>query len=392
MPKSITKPVNQTPAQSGLKVAVVTLSFLTVFFLVTSSVLGFLLIDGSLSTIRTNVTRNTILDIIDRDFIGDDLSEMDKAEGELKGLVRALEDPYSQYLTEEETQEFRDSINEEYQGIGVRFADRDGVFIITQVMSSGPAEGVGVQVDDILTEIEGESIFGQTLDDVVTQIRGPKGEAVNLTFQRGAEEVQFDIVRDEIRTELVTLTVEDEFAIIRISSFGDDMYSKMQSIAQQVIANENVEYVIVDLRSNTGGILQGGVDATSYFIDENDVVAYEVGNDINRTDSARATEPSLKDYPVAIVVDQYSASASEIMAAGIRDNRDNAIIVGQQTFGKGVVQKLFSLPNGGTLKLTIAQWLTPNREEINEIGLTPNVEVDPNDDSIEAAKTALSQE
>jgi carboxyl-terminal processing protease len=382
------KPSSQQPDTASLKVALSVTTFLSVVFLITSIIFGFLLFDGTLTTIQTNITRNSILNIIDRDYIGEIPTDESQAEGELRGLVGSLKDPYSQYLSEDETKQFRDSINEEYQGIGVRFSDRDGIFVITQVMSNGPAEAAGVEVEDVLIEIEGESVVGQTLDEVVLQIRGPKGTEINLTFLRGDEEVNVTIERDEIQTDLITLTIEDSIAIIRITSFGDEIYSRMRTISRQIVDDPSVEAIIVDLRSNTGGILQEGINATSYFVNDNDIVAFEIGNDDQRTDRARSVDTSLKQYPLAIVVDQYTASASEIMAAGIRENRDDVLIIGETTFGKGVVQKLFPLPNGGTLKLTVAEWLTPDRNEINDLGITPDIEVD-GEEALERAKGEL---
>jgi len=227
------------------------------------------------------------------------------------------------------------------------------------------------------------------LEEVVSKIKGPAGTDVTLSFYRGDEEVEFTITRAKIESQTVTLEKDGNIGIIQITSFSDDMRIKMQEVARQIIDDESIDSIIVDLRSNTGGILNSGIVATSFFVDEGDVVTYEVGNDDQRVDKAIAVEPSLKEYPLVVVVDNFSASASEIMAAGIRDNRDGEVLlVGETTFGKGVVQKLFPLPDGGTLKLTVAQWLTPNKEEIDEVGIEPDIEVD-SVDAVERAKEVL---
>jgi carboxyl-terminal processing protease len=362
-----------------------------------STIFGLLLFDDTLTTVQTNLTRNTIQSYIKDQYIGDAPDEQMKAEGELRGLVGSLNDPYSQYLSAEETTQFRNSINEEYEGIGVRFVEQDGVFVITQVMVGGPAEVAGVQKNDILLSVDSETVAGTSLDEVVTKIKGPQGTSVELTFARGEdkEEVGFRINRAAIKTELVELSFEDDIAIMRVTSFGDDMYSRMRAAAQQIEDRGDVKGIVLDLRSNTGGILNAGIVASSFFVDEGDVITYEIGNDFRRTDKAVSTSPNLKKYPLAIVVDQYTASAAEIMAAGIRDNRltgneanaetdSQPVIIGQTTFGKGVVQQLFPLPNGGTLKLTVAEWLTPQEQMINKIGIKPDIEIDPAEGIIRA--------
>jgi len=372
-----------------LSIALSLATMLAAVFLISTTVLGYLLLDGNILTIRTNLTRNSISELINSQYIGDKPDDQQILEGELKGLVQSLDDPYSQYLTEEETSEFRNAINEEYEGIGVRFAEREGIFVITQVMDGGPAQSVGVEEEDVLLSIEGEDINNETLEEVVSKIKGPAGTDVTLSFYRGDEEVEFTITRAKIESQTVTLEKDGNIGIIQITSFSDDMRIKMQEVARQIIDDESIDSIIVDLRSNTGGILNSGIVATSFFVDEGDVVTYEVGNDDQRVDKAIAVEPSLKEYPLVVVVDNFSASASEIMAAGIRDNRDGEVLlVGETTFGKGVVQKLFPLPDGGTLKLTVAQWLTPNKEEIDEVGIEPDIEVD-SVDAVERAKEVL---
>lgn len=366
---------------------------LLVFVLTLSTVS--LLVDKFAPSLLTNNSGNSVLSskqsasikeeikkTIDQYYL-DSTSDVDYNEGEVRGLVSALEDPYTEYLSEEDYSQFTEALNEEYVGIGIRFSNKVEGFLVEEVMKGSPAKSSGVLEGDYIFKIEDTPTYQIPFDDIANRIRGERNTNVNLTFLRDGEEIDKTIARREIQVEQLTLEIQDNVAVIAISSFGEDLDKEMESIIDQ-INEQNIDNVVLDLRSNGGGLLQEAIEITSYFMDEGETVLIEKTKDDRKVFETVAKPASLKDKEIVVLVNRYSASASEIVAGALKDNQ-GALIVGEKTFGKGVVQRIFPLSNGGVLKLTIAEWLTPNETTINAIGLSPDVTTSPEDDPLELA-------
>jgi carboxyl-terminal processing protease len=300
--------------------------------------------------------------------------EEEKEEWQLKGLVQSLQDPYSVYLPAEEAEDFRNSVNERYEGVGIRFEFTERGVLVQEVIGGSPAEAAGVLSGDILKEIDGEDVDRMEFSEIGEKIRGPEGSTVELTFFREDEVVEFEIERAKISTGLASLDIREEIAIIRITSFGDQLDKKLSEIIDEIKANAEIKYLVIDLRSNGGGLLDQAVESSSYFMDEGSLIVSEKGKDFEKELKSVDKDKSLQDYPVLILVDGDTASASEIFAAALRYHHE-AKLVGSNTFGKGSVQQIFTLNNGDSLKLTVANWYTPDGQNINEAGLEPDIKV-----------------
>ncbi|MBC7471758.1 MAG: S41 family peptidase [candidate division SR1 bacterium] len=341
------------------------------------------------STSQFENRKAEILNIISKNYIDKDITNQEDVEtAELKGIVSSLQDPYSTYFSDTEYNNFQNSLDEKYEGIGIGFNQKKEGYIVTKVLSNSPAEKLGLKVDDIIEKVDNEEIKNLDFDKIGDKIRGKSGTSVKLTISRTGETIDFNVTRAPIANELVTLTTKNDIGIITITSFGNDVSSKFKEIVQKVIDNKNIKSIILDLRSNTGGLLNETVEIASYLQKPDQTVVIEQ-NKLEQTKLfTKQKNISLESYPIVILTDRYTASASEILAGSLRDNRSIKLI-GQKTFGKGVVQSLFKLKNGDTLKLTIAKWLTPNGAEINKEGLAPDIKAYEGDDIIQKAIEAL---
>jgi carboxyl-terminal processing protease len=328
--------------------------------------------------------KNKILQTIKDSYYGDYPTDSKIAQAELKGLVGSLDDPYSEYLPKDDNQKFQDDLNRKYEGVGISFKQDGDKIIAQKVLPNSPALQIGVKDLDLLKKVDEISITGLTLSEVAQKVRGPKDTKVKLEFEREGQPISFEITRQSLAAELISLETKNDVAIITISSFGEGLDNLMKNITSEILKNKNIKKIVVDLRSNTGGLLGESIEVISYFLDSDQIVLQEKSKANVEYDRSSKKDPNLKDYPVAILVDKYSASASEIMAGAIRDQR-GAKLIGQKTYGKGVVQKLFEVSDGNILKLTVAEWLTPKGNGINKVGLEPDIKVPVDQDALDIA-------
>jgi carboxyl-terminal processing protease len=303
-------------------------------------------------------------------------------ESKNRGIVASLNDPYSEYISKSEEKEFTSNLNQQYKGIGIRIEKVDTLYVVTEVLKNSPAQAKGVLQGDIIFKINEDLVTAQTsITQIVQKIRGEQGTSVKIEFIRAGKPIDLEITRADIKADLITLDTNGKFAIITISSFGEGLDKKMQEISAKIVANPNIKKIILDVRSNTGGLLNESVDLISYFVQPNTILVQEKSKnknilgqfEINKL-ASKSVSNSLVNYPVFVLTDKFSASASEILAGALRDVRQ-AKIYGEKTFGKGVVQQLFPLQNGDFTKLTIAEWLTPNGQNIDKVGINPDVEI-----------------
>jgi carboxyl-terminal processing protease len=328
--------------------------------------------------------KNEINNLIKDKFVLTKENIADTDTAQLKGIVNGLEDQYSAYLSKDEYKQFKDSIDERFEGIGIRFSSKESGYTITKVLENSPAQNAGLMAEDILTKVNNEDITNLDQQEIITKIRGKAGTKVTIMVVRGSETKSFEIERKSIENETVTLETKDQVGIITISSFGTNVGKKIGEISKKIRTNPDIKYLLLDIRSNTGGLLNEAVEVASYFQKpDTDVVKEEYKND-QETLKTNQNENSLEAYPLVVVTDKSSASASEILAGSLRDNR-GVKIVGEKTFGKGVVQSLFQLSNGDMLKITTAKWLTPKGTQIHEKGLSPDVRVLKADDVLPKA-------
>lgn len=327
------------------------------------------------STENTETKLNFLKAIIDEYFI-DDVDEEKLTEGIYKGYIDGLEDPYSAYFDEEETKEMNETTSGEYQGVGfVVSQDKDtGIITILQVYEDSPAQKAGIKDGDILYKVDGEEVSGQELTEVVRRIKGEEGTDVDLTVLRGdnSEEITVTATRGTIEAQTVSQELkENGVGYIRISEFDSVTYEQYKSALEDLEAN-GMQSLIVDLRNNPGGNLVTVCDILDLMLPEGKIVYTKDKNGEQNVFTSDEEHQFTK--PLVVMMNGYSASASEIFAGAIQDYGIGQI-VGTQSYGKGVVQQIFDLKDGTSLKLTIAEYFTPNDRNINGEGITPDVEV-----------------
>jgi carboxyl-terminal processing protease len=333
----------------------------------------------------TNPKNNGLQELIEREYLYKTPSSKEFTEGMNKGLVGALNDPYSEYLPAKEKASFDNELNKKYEGIGVVFDFRDMSRIrISTLIKNSPAQEIDLQSGDILSKINDQSIQGLTLSEIINKIRGQEGTKVKLEIVRDNNLMTFDITRRQINMELITVTYKDDTAIINIASFGEKLDEKMNSVAQEIKSKPEIKKLVIDVRNNPGGLLREAVDVISYFVEPNTLILKEKSKYGYDEIKSLEKKNSLLRYPTSVVINENSASASEILAGALRDIR-NVKLVGRKSFGKGLVQQVFSLSNGDSIKLTTAEWVTPKNHYINKTGLNPDIEIKNDEDPIDIA-------
>lgn len=296
--------------------------------------------------------------------------------GALKGLVESIGDPYTVFMEPKEAKEFSDDLAGTFEGIGAEIGKKDDIITIVAPLAGMPAEKAGLQAGDKIYAIDGQSSAGLAIDEAVSKIRGPKGTEVVLTiFRKGFEKTKdFKIIRQTIFIKSVIAKMRDDgIFVITITNFNDDTSELFKKAAQEAV-EKNPKGIILDLRNNPGGYLETSIDVASEWIDQGFIVT-EQFSDSKKNEYSHRGRARLKDFPTVALVNQGSASASEIVSGALKDN-GKAVIVGMKTFGKGSVQTLQDMKDGSFVKITVAKWLTPNGNNINQQGIVPDIEVD----------------
>ncbi len=322
---------------------------------------------------------NQLYDTVTSSFYKD-VDEDAMMEGAYKGLVAGLGDPYSSYMTAEEYETWVATATGEYSGVGITFTqDDDGNFVVVSVSDDSPAADAGIRKGDIIKTVDGQEY--SDLDVIGNAIRGKEGSEIEVTYIRDGQEKSVTMTREKITQHSVEHRMLDgNIGYISISSFiettGDDF-----SQALKELEDDGAQGLVLDLRNNGGGLVDACIQVADEFLDEG-VVVYVEDRDGNRTDYD--AEDGKTDLKTVVLVNENSASASEILAAALQDNGFE--IVGQTTYGKSVIQSTAQLEDGSALKLTIMQYFSPDGNAINEKGVTPDHQVANEDGSDEDAQ------
>lgn len=326
-------------------------------------------------------------ELIDNNHLkSDEISGKERIYGAIKGLVGSLNDPYSQFFTPEEAKKFEEDVQGVFSGIGAEIGIRKDQLSIISPLKNSPAEKAGIKAGDMILKINSTSTEGMSTEKAVTLIRGPEGTTAVLNIYReGWDKAKdFSIVRQKIQVPTLDSEMRDGYAHISLYSFNANA-SKVFYDAVKNALDKNAKGIILDLRNNPGGYLEVAVNLAGYFVEPGSTVVSE--NDRTKTiDTFKASgNGALKDFPVVILVNRGSASASEILAGALRDLR-GIKLVGETTFGKGTVQQLKELSDGSEFKVTIAHWVLPSGQTLENTGLKPDYEVKLTDEDIETEK------
>ena len=332
--------------------------------------------------IRNSKTNSSSIDsvfenfkkVLERKYIGE-IDEKKMMESAIKGYIAGLEDPYTEYLTKEEMQEFNEDTQGEYVGIGI-YTTNDTIqnaIVVLRTIGDSPASRAGLLTGDIITKVNDVEYTGEKLTEAVKEMKGTPGTNVKITVLRNNQELEFNIVREKIKISHVSSEViENDIGYIKISSFeggcADEFLSKYNEIK-----NNNISSLIIDLRFNGGGIVDEALKIADLMVPKDEILL--ITNDKeNSEEITKAKKAEEIKMPIVVLVNEYSASASEILA-GILKEDINAKLIGTKTYGKGVIQTVYTLSDGSGLKITTNEYFTPKHNKINKIGIEPTIEV-----------------
>lgn len=314
-----------------------------------------------------------------------EISEKEIIEGAKKGLVASLGDVYTTYMDAEASSDFYDDLHGNVgSGVGIEMGERDGYVRVLRTLPDNPARKAGILAGDILYKVDGEEIYTLTTDEIAKKVRGETGSEVTITVVREGEEKSFTMKRETINNVSAYVDYSGSTAIVTVTRFDTDTGTMVQGFANE-FSKKGVKKVILDLRNNGGGYVSAAQDLLSLWIDNNKILVQKskhFGNSITSTSSGKAI---LKDMKTIVLVNGSTASASEIVAGALQDYK-KATILGETTYGKGVVQNLYDLSGGTVLKVTTAEWYTPEDRSINKTGIKPDVEVEMTYEDINAMR------
>ncbi len=337
----------------------------------TESAIGSAAKSSSLSA-KLSVIRNKI----DQEYIGE-IDENDLIEGAIKGYVSGLNDEYTEYLTVDEMSSFTEDIEGEFVGIGVYITKdtENNTILVYGTIQDSPAQVAGLKTGDIITSVDGVECNGDDYDTITNSIKGVEGTKVTIGILRDGEELSFEIERKTVEVKHVTSQkLENNIGYIYISSFEGDVSSQFEE-AYNDLANQGITSLIIDIRNNGGGIVDESLDIAEMMTDKGQTLLIE--SDKNGEEEViKAEKDKTITMPIVLLVNEYSASASEILAGILKENVENATLIGNTTYGKGVIQTLYPLTDGSGIKITTNEYFTPNHNTINKIGVEPDIKVD----------------
>ena len=313
-----------------------------------------------------------------KSFYDGEVTEENALTGAKRGIAAALDDPYTTYLTAKEGNEFLSDLNGEINeaGVGMELTFRNNHTVVVRTLPDNPARKAGIKPGDRIVKIGDENVDGKTTEDVAKKLRGKAGDKVKIEILRGADTLTFEMTREKINNVSADISYSDKTAIISVYRFAEDTGSLVRKLAEQAKAKQ-VDKVILDLRNNGGGYVSAAGEMLSLWLNGGDkyMIEKSIHNDDKTDYVPRGKNPILKDTKTIVLINRSTASASEIVAGALKDYQ-KATIVGMTSFGKGVMQTMLNLSDGGKLKVTTAHWYTPNGSSINKTGIKPDVEID----------------
>ncbi len=309
----------------------------------------------------------------------EEVDEQELIEAAINGMLASL-DPHSAYLPPESFQDMREQTRGEFGGLGIEVTMENSFVKVVAPIDDTPAAEAGLQAGDFITHIDGESVLGLTLADAVDKMRGPVGSEIVITISREGEDEPFDvtIVRDVITIRAVRARTEGNVGILRITAFNENTTESLEAGIKEIaetVSNDDLVGYVIDLRNNPGGLLSQAIAVSDAFLEEGEIVSTR-GRDLEEAERRNARSGDLAaGKPIVVLINEGSASASEIVAGALQDQR-RAIIVGAKSFGKGSVQTVMRLGDKGAMKLTTARYYTPSGRSIQALGIEPDILVE----------------
>ncbi|WP_336866220.1 S41 family peptidase [Peribacillus frigoritolerans] len=310
-----------------------------------------------------------------KDDYYEEVDEEKLVDGAINGMIKSLDDPYSAYMDKKEASSFHESISSSFEGIGAEIQEQDGQIMVVSPIKGSPAEKAGVKPNDIILSVDGKSVEGLSSSEAVLKIRGEKGTKVDLSISRAGESepIELTIKRDTIPIETVYAEMlDDGVAKIQVTSFSEHTVQELKTALEEM-SKKDMKGLVLDLRGNPGGLLDQAIEMASLFI-PNGKVVLQVEDRSGKKDVYKSENDGELKIPVVVLIDDGSASASEIVAAAVSESADIPLI-GIKSFGKGTVQTAEDFEDGSNFKYTAAKWLTPEGNWIHKKGIKPDITV-----------------
>ena len=343
------------------------------------------LINASISSAETSIYKKIdlfgeVLEKINKEYV-DEIDQSESMDSAINGLLQSL-DPYSAYMSPEIFNEMQTETSGEFGGLGIEVSMESGVVKVISPIDDTPASRVGIKAGDYIVKIDDIQVQGKSLSEAVDLMRGPVGSSINLTIRRVGQKkaLTFDVVREiiEIRSVKAEL-LKKNVGYIRLTSFNENSGDQIRKQIKKFEKNGNINAYILDLRNNPGGLLSQAIKITDFFLDNGEIVS---------TKSRKASENRkwfakkgdlIEGKTLIVLINYGSASASEIVAGALKDHK-RAVILGENSYGKGSVQSIIPLKNSGAIRLTVAKYYLPSGKSISEVGVSPDIEIDEESD------------
>ena len=313
--------------------------------------------------------------IIDKYYLGE-IDEEKLKEGAIAGYIEGLGDEYTEYISKEDMEDYMADTTGNFVGVGIYMVEdteANKIMVLAPIKGS-PAEKAGIQPGDYIISVDGVTYTGEQMTEASNNIKGEEGSKVKIQILRDDETLEFELTRENIKVNPVEGEVlENNIGYIEFSSFDDGTAEEFKTKFQELEA-QGIKSLIIDLRNNGGGIVDEALEIANYILGKDSVILYEVDKDNNET-VEKTTDDPIINMPIVVLTNENTASSSEILAGALKDHK-KAKIVGEKTYGKGVIQQLLTLPDGSGLKITSEKYLTPNRTEINKVGIEPDEKVE----------------
>ena len=321
---------------------------------------------------KLSVIRNKI----DQEYIGE-INENDLIEGAIKGYVAGLNDEYTEYLPAKDMTSLTEDIEGEFVGIGVYITKdtTNNLILVYGTIPNSPAESAGLKTGDVITSVDGVECNGDDYDTITNSIKGKEGTKVKLGILRDGKELSYEIERKTVEVKHVEYQkLEKNIGYINISSFEGDVSTQFEE-AYDKLESQGVESLIIDIRNNGGGIVSESLQIAEMLTDKGQTLLIESDKN-GEEEIIKSEKDKTITMPVVLLINEYSASASEILAGILKENVENATLIGNTTYGKGVIQTVYPLTDGSGIKITTNEYFTPNHNTINKVGVEPDIKVD----------------
>ena len=334
-----------------------------------------------------------VLENIKKDYV-EEVNQSEMMESAINGVLQSL-DPYSAYMSPDLFKEMQTDTRGEFGGLGIEIGMEAGVVKVISPIEGTPAEKAGVKAGDFIVKIGKEQVQGKSLMEAVKLMRGPVGTSIDLTVRRKnfKKPLEFKIIRKIIEVQSVSdkiISKEKNIGYVRLKSFNENSDSQFLKSIKKFEKNKKIKGYIIDLRNNPGGLLTQAINITDFFLDDGEIVSTK-GRKISETRKFFARKgDEVKGKPVVVLINNGSASASEIFAGALKDHK-RAIILGENSYGKGSVQSIIPLRNGGGMRLTISKYYLPSGKSISEVGVTPDILVEEVDEDFKISSDKDNQ-